>query len=669
MEQSFADLLSDAFPDGDLEFENLHFEEEDKTDISAENMQTKEDDTLHQETTSQPAFLFSMDVKDTNMEENDEEDLSDEENFEEEGVISVEKTLGEDYTSSEGDSEQEGSLSGDDEEDEDEGEPGDSVCCGDDKEDRITAEGQPLDPQGDETPQDRNKERGEKEVSYFEQVPEHGCEMVIKGDEDDGRETEQAKQEDSESECEDMKIRQEEEVQFIEQDAENPYQEDNKRESLEFPQISVQNLQDLLAEVESGEFVEKVEDFSGEEHQEAGESYAEYPSDFSSCEYVEETHERNLQSHERSSKTNQDVSLESAQIDDAYIGRGEDTDEEGDEYLFSRNLELDDNEFRKLDTEKEGGKFEILEGDRGSEDESDDSDSCSSSDDDNEERRSDEERYATQESNKEYEELQIHTEFTTRSTSDDDHSADRIINWNLDVLTTPSLQFEDLLTTEDTDRVKTLLSDLTHPADDINTYSAVQREDAKTSTSSSYGSLDDSFFFNTEPHVSGVTELSQQGDDVYEEDRSWEQEQERIKAFYKYYDDSDKEEEREGRQTKVQFCMDPLSRVIHYDTDSDRESLSSSTDEEEDLSSAETSEGLQEPEEDIKDIKPAFEPPYTDIPEDVPDLSITPVCSQKHRCLGILKLTLRMAVVILMGLAVFWLVTDQEEMFSLLSFF
>ncbi|KAM6981481.1 deoxyribonuclease I-like 1-like isoform 2-T2 [Tautogolabrus adspersus] len=698
MEQSFADLLSGAFSetsapsfsDGDLDFENLNFIEE---DISAENLQTKEDTALHQEATSQTTFLLSMDSADANMTENDDKDQSDEEDFQVDGVMSFDKTLAQDCTSSEGDSEQAGSVSEEDEENEEEdiGEPGDSmmsVCSSGNKEDRIFAEGQPLAPQGAENTQDRNKEQGDEEVSYFERVPERGSEMGIKGDEseDDEREIKNAKQEDTcDSECEGMKIKQEEEqVQFYKRDAENPARDDhdNEKACLEFPEITVQNQLDLLAEVESKECWEKVEDFSGEEHQEAGETFADYPSDLSSCEYVEENQGSYHQLDGSSSVANQDALLERAPTDRTCMGRGEDTYEEGEEYLYSRNLEVYDGKFSSLDVasgEKERGELEVLENMLGNDEgETDESDSCSSSVDEYKEKWTDEENdiytenLALQENNNEHEETQIpsgnRTEYARWDTSNDYYRADLDLNWNLDVLTPHTLQSEDLLTTEDTDIAETRLSDLTGP-EDVNNYSAVQRGEAKNTRSSNQGSLDDGFFFTTDVESSGVIEPGQQVDDEYEEDRNWDQEQERIKAFFEFYDDSDKEEGREGRQSKVQFCTNPLSQVIHFETDSERESLSSSTDGEEDLSSGETFEELREPENDNMEMKSGCDLPNTEITENVPDLRNAPICSRKHKCITMLKLTLKMAVVILTGLVMLWLVTNQEEMFSPFPFF
>ncbi|XP_042347402.1 dentin matrix acidic phosphoprotein 1-like isoform X2 [Plectropomus leopardus] len=706
MEQSFADVLSDAFsetavlsfPDEDLDFENLNFDEKFREDKTQENLPTKEDEALHQEATvvlsnvekdAQATVLSSIDnvtFMDEQIREEQCDDKSDEEDSE--GVMCMDKKPEEDYTSSE----QEGSVSGEDEEDEEEdsgpGEkPGDllrSVFCDDNicdgkKEEKIFAEGQPLAPEGAENPQFRNEEQGEsdEEVSYFERVPEGGSEMMIRGDgsEEDKQQSEEEKEEGL-SECEGMKIEQEENVLAPCLEPDNPCRDDPAKASLEFPEISVQSLQDLIAEVESEECGEKMKDFSGEEHQDAGESFADYPSDFSSCEYVEEggeNQERNHQSSalacafDSSSIERQDTCLERAVATVTWMEGAEDIDEEADGYLYSKDLE-DVGKFGSLDVATE--EKEIIE--NVSEDEAavgcDDggetgeSDSYSSSDDDDvQEKRSSEElsnSMCVQESNKREEET---LSGSTAAFSEDYNStypAGFNINWNLDVLTTETFLSEDLLTT---DEAETPFLDVTQPpAEVVSSYS-----ERRTTNPSNQGSLDDSFFFNTEHEAAEITELGQLGDDEYEEERNWEQEQERIKAFYEFYDDSDGENE--GRQIKVQFCADPLSQVIHYETNSDVHSLSSSTEGEEDQSSTETSEELKEPD-DTMQITPACDPPDVQLPETVPDISDTHVCTRKHKCFNMLKLTLKMGVVVLTGLLMFWWATDQEGWFSHLPF-
>ncbi|KAK9515962.1 hypothetical protein VZT92_026558 [Zoarces viviparus] len=709
MEQRFADLLSDAFsetavpsfPDEDLDFENLNFDETReavKTDISQENALTKEDGALQQEATGQTAVLSNMETKNIYMAENvDEEQCDDksEEDFEGVGVMNRDKTP-EDDTSSEEEIEEKGSGEDEEEEEDEEDdiepgeEPGDllrSVRCDDEfydgnKEDRIftvdkadsdsDSEGQPLAPEAAGNPQVRTEEQGEsesdEEMSYLERVPERGSEMMDRGDGIEEDEQERGKEEDSrDSEREGREIEQEEAVLALccEQKLDDPCGDGLAKANLEFPEISVQNLQDLIAEVDSEKYGEKMKDFSGEEHQDAGESFADYPSDFSSCEYVEDGGKNQEKDHQpkasacasvSDSITKQNTCLEGAATDVMRMGRAEDTGEEGDGYLYSRDLEVDANEFRGLNVANGEKDFVEVSGDAavtGVDDggETGESDSYTSSDDEFQDKRSDVELMCPQNA--------ASSDYYNRVDPADFH-----IRWNLDVLAADTHLSEDLLTAEDTDEADAPLSDVTQrPAEDGNSHSVVQS--AKTTNPSHQGSLDDSFFFNAEPEASGIMETGQLGDDEDEEERDWEKEQQRIKAFYEFYDDSDGENEREGRQIKVQFCADPLSQVIHYETDSsDSTSLSSSTDGEEDLSSAETSEEL-----DITEMSQACDPPNTQLPENVPDISDTHICTKKHKCFNMLKLTLKMGLVILTGLLMFWFATDQAGWFSHVSFF
>ncbi|XP_035014055.2 uncharacterized protein si:dkey-183p4.10 [Hippoglossus stenolepis] len=690
MEQDLSNLLSDAFsdssvplfPDGDLDFESLNFNEnfeEDRTGIADENKD------LHQEGTGATAVLFSTDPEDMYTSESvDKVQFEDKKDFQ--GVRCPPE---EDYTSSDGDYEPEGSVSGEDEE-EDEGtgdNPGDilmSVCCSDEfghEEDRIFAEGLPLAPQGAENPQVRKVEQGDnesdEEVSYFERVPERGNEMMTKGDEikQDERESEGAKQ-GSDCESESMRVKQEENV-------ESPYRGEPATATLAFPDISGQNLQDLIAEVDGEEYVEKMEAFSGEEHEEAGEGFADYPSDFSSCEYVEDA-VKQLESNSQASasphtsdsgsKAKQEVCVEGAVVDVTWMGTEEDTDEQGGRYLCRRDLEMDADVFRSYDV-ADRGKTEIVGNVSG---ETGESESYSSSDDEFEVKRRDEELLDNKclhdlQNDKKLEDTLLYRASNAApsrwSMSDDHHitnnraePADVSISWDFDMSNTASILSEDLSTAEDTDRTETALSRVSQrPAEDINICSVVQSEESKSTSPSYQGSLDDSFFFNTEVQASGITELEQLGDDENEEDRS--REEERIKAFFRFYNDSEGEDEREERQTKVHFCADPLSQVIHYETDSsDRDSLSSSTDREDDPSSGETSEELKEPD-DILPTIPVCDPPDTELPESKPekDVSQTQICSRRHKCLRMLKSILKMGLVIVMGLLMFWLATDLPD--------
>ncbi|XP_019944563.2 uncharacterized protein [Paralichthys olivaceus] len=671
MEQSLSNLLSDAFsdssdplfPDGDLDFENLNFYEkfeEDKTGIS------DEDRALHQEGTGETAVLFS-DPEDIYTSEGVDKDQ-----FENKGGRC---TPEEDYTSSDGDCEHDCFVSGENEEDMGTGDkPGDllmSVCCSGEfghEEDRISAEGFPSAPQDAAIPQVRKVEQGDnesdEEVSYFKRLPESGNEMMTKGDEikQDERESEGAKQE-SDCESESMRVTQEENV-------ESPNRSETATATLEFQDISVQNLQGLIAEADGEEYAEKMKEFSGEEHEEAGESFADYPSDFSSCEYVEDGVKR-LESNSQSSASSrtsntcsnakQNVRVEGAVTDITWMGTEEDTDEQGGRYLCRRDLEMDADVFRSYDVAVRR-KTETVGNVSG------ESESYSSSDDEVQVMRREEEL----ENDNKLEDTLLYSQsgaaFSRWGISDDHHilnneaePADLSMNWDFEVSKTASVLSEDLSTAEDTDKAETALSHASQrPADDINTCSLIQREEGKSTSPSYQGSLDDSFFFNTEVQAQGITELGQLGDDENDEERSWEQE--RIKAFFRFYNDSEGEDEREERQIKVQFCADPLSQVIHYETESDSDSLSSSTDGEDDPSSAESSEELKEADDTLQRML-APDPPETEVPQSEPekDVSHRQICSRRHKCLSMLKSILTIGLVVVMGLLMFWLAADQPD--------
>lgn len=552
-------------------------------------MQTKEDGAFYQEAT---ADIKNVSSKEAIAIYTDEKVAVKhyEEDFLGAGVTSGDVTPEEDFISL-ADSEQEGSVSGEekDDEEEDEGTGNFSMSvhylfCDDNEEDRIFAEGQPLAPEGTGNPQVRNKEHGEseEEVSYFGSVPERGSEMMVKGDgiEEDMQEKEEKKQEDSsDSECEDTTNEREEKVftHCFEEKAENSDRDGPAKASLEFPEISVENLQDLIAEIDTEENVEKVKDFSGEEHQEAGESFAEYPSDFSSCEYVEgegKNQERYYQLNaspcisDLSSNVRKNTCLGIPVTDIAWMGRAEDADEEGGGYLYSRDIEMDTERLMSpgLATgQTHGGIIEMVENlvgvavaagcnDGG---ETDESDIHSSSDEEVQARRiydefSDHISLQAPQNNKELEDTWFDSGSSAASSID--HHATS--SHNRPVTTSFSFTSDhnvftnnnpDLSTAGDTDEAEIFSSAVPQlPAAEVNSYSAVQRTDDSTTRPSKQGSLDDSFFFNTEPEASGISEMVQLVDDEYEEERSWEQEQERIKAFHKFYDDSNEQNGREG---------------------------------------------------------------------------------------------------------------------------
>ncbi|XP_061910136.1 uncharacterized protein LOC133654118 isoform X2 [Entelurus aequoreus] len=179
---------------------------------------------------------------------------------------------------------------------------------------------------------------------------------------------------------------------------------------------------------------------------------------------------------------------------------------------------------------------------------------------------------------------------------------------------------------------------------------------------------------NVPPHLENeVTMLAQ-----------CEEEQERIKAFFRFYNDSDREHEREGRETKVQFCTKPVSGVCQYDSES--------------LSSSEEEQGLkmvEEPEEWME------RPKSLQIKRDSPsgalkhetNINNTQLCKSRHEVMltlilkysfilplvyfdfvfpqypRLLKLMLMTSLVTLIGLLMFWLAVHQMDWLALCVFF
>ncbi|CAN9516204.1 unnamed protein product [Ophioblennius macclurei] len=585
--ESFTELLSDAFSETsapsfsgeELDFENLNFEEngdEDEDEDEARSASSRRDGALLLQEAAAAAASFGEeddnedkdDDVSTRRDYRDDDDDDDEEEEEEE----------EGYSSSGGDSEEGGSASGDEEEEEEEGgRSGDLVasvgCSDEEKEDSISAEGRPLTSQSAGKPQvsnrdqsDEDDEEEEEEASYFGRVPEKGSETGTGSDANEEEEEEQQEEEELPSGPDGgggggMKI--------------------ERLPSSDFQCLSLQNLQDLITEVDDGGG-EKMKEFSGEEHQDAGESFADYPSDLSFCEYL----------------------VGGARRPESGGGRRAPEPVVTDVTWSHGAEEPEDTERRRRDSD----------------------DSYSSSDDGDDTRR------------RSYWSHEIKTEAEDVSANPSDFST-----LDFGAPTAERRPSASALTTQET------------AAGDLNSYSAVTRHDAKTPPSR--GSLDDDFFY----FDNGV-ETSGGGGDVGngEERRSWEQEQERIRAFYEYYDDSEDDNERGGRQTKVQFFAEPLSRVIHYDSDSDRDSLSSSTERDDEPSSADTSDEVALLD-DTRHQKPESDPLTSPPPDGVATIRNTQRSTRpQHRGLVLLKLVLKTGVATAAGLLVFWLLAADE---------
>ncbi|XP_023812318.1 uncharacterized protein LOC101163816 isoform X4 [Oryzias latipes] len=567
--ENLADFFTDAFSetsvpsfrDEDLDFESLSFDDQRWREETEDTTTGK---ALLQEAAAESGALLDEAIEDVSFMAGR---VDEEKDGDEPPEVNLKGDTPErDCTSSDGDSDQEGSVSGEAEEvgsgtAEEPGELLMEACCSEkhlsaDKEDKIFTEGRPLDLQ-------HNEVEGDEDVGYFGGIPERGSEMTMMIT---MKEDEQEREADS-SESEKVKEKHEESAPS-----------EDERTSLTFPDISLQYLQDLIAEVDSEEeCVEKIAEFSGEEHQEAGESFADYPSDFSSCEYAEGGRNDPEQKMNNEPFVGQNTNVEEVKT------RAEDFDDEKeDEILYSIDLKIYENMMLSPDEGQPQLFLAASGGDDG--DETEESGSSTPSDDDQKLTRTTEEPAET---------MSLHDPINTELTGNI-----QLYGEGIAVLSS--------------------------------TWSDEQGE---------------------------------LGDDEDEKDR-WEQEHERIEAFYRFYNDSEEDDAVEERQTKVQFCSNPLSQVIHYDNESsDRDSDTSSSNRDEDFDSAGGSEELIETEDTLQ-IEPASDPPTNQQQERAADVSNTPTCTEHHESPQFLKLLLKMIVVMVMGLLMFYLTTDRADWFS-----
>ncbi|KAK7878559.1 hypothetical protein WMY93_030395 [Mugilogobius chulae] len=286
--------------------------------------------------------------------------------------------------------------------------------------------------------------------------------------------------------------------------------------TLEYPEISYEG-------AESNEELDKMEDFSEEEHQEAGEGFADYPSDFSSCEYVDFARNANRVTLKQSLTIPKIMKLKQVK------------------------------EFQKITTV--GDCFGV------------NSELC-----------------CKDELNK-----MTNADFCLKLEEQEDNDA--LQSWTEDVF---------------------LMWSTSEPnTKDLNQAESECSTRVSNPVSSSCGSVDDSFFFNDESEVLELTEERQMEDEDEEEERR--REQARIQAFYRFYGDQDDDSDKEERQTKVQFRMEGLSQVIHFDTDSSREYSSSSDEEEED----EEEEQGEEEEHEMEKEEKGTDEEHTDHPDEI----------------------------------------------------
>ncbi|XP_020315404.1 uncharacterized protein LOC109869587 isoform X2 [Oncorhynchus kisutch] len=168
--------------------------------------------------------------------------------------------------------------------------------------------------------------------------------------------------------------------------------------------------------------------------------------------------------------------------------------------------------------------------------------------------------------------------------------------------------------------------------------------------------------------ASGITESGELADeeDDEEDNRSWEQEKERIKAFYNFYNDEEEEGENatgtecdfSGRKPRVQFHMDPLPQVIEYTDSSDVDLVDNLSDGDEDLDSTERLEEQSEPERQRMSLPETREPQG-----ELQDLSKMPQTHTKRdQCLRVLKLLVKITLLTVIGLLTFWWTRYQLDL-------
>lgn len=406
-----------------------------------------------------------------------------------------------------------------------------SVCCSDDlydaqNEDEIFAEGPAMASEGTDNPKDSNKVQGEaesdEEASYFGGIPEHGDETMM----------EREREEPSDSDSEDMTT--EQEGNILIQGSDNSYKISSMvKPNLEFQGLSLENLQDLITEVDGEKCAVKMTDFTGDEHQEAGETIADYPSDFSSGEYAG-----------AELNASPPVKQEKGAVTGAPWIRGtaDSGCEKDDGFLYSADLEV-----KKVgNVDVAAGEYDdsslAVMGDRSSYSSSDDEEPLRGIG----EESSDDMNVRDIDNNVKLEDVQ-RCEFSRRSGSNDQTVQDRsdpadFIRSGFDALKSRTCLSEHLLTTEGIDETENLPSEENQcPAQDVNCYSVVERARASPS---GQGSIDDGFFFNA--GSSEASEDLQLAHDNDEDKRISEQMQERIEAFKRFYDDSDDEDGRGG---------------------------------------------------------------------------------------------------------------------------
>ncbi|XP_028307758.1 dentin sialophosphoprotein isoform X2 [Gouania willdenowi] len=630
--ESFTNLLTDAFSEStappftfeDLVFDHLESDIKSEEDEESERITEKEEDPL-QEVARETTSVLREDVEDLLCMAGNDDSIDNMKNPKAVGVslINICSNTPEHYTSLESKYTDEDLTPGNCEKDyEEEKLKGLISLSGTSlksifEEDSVGVEDQPLALTGSADPQVSNKEPDEvesnEEVTYFGKVHEQGIDDMIKtaAREEDEQESDE---EDSSSTSE-REIIQEEQflTENLQEEVENTNRKDLPEASSASPCISLQNLQDLIAEIDGEESIKSIKEFSGEEHQEAGESVADYPSNLSFCTDVEDKEKYKTSNQLKASLFTVDC-CSNAENETSQGSAGTEAAGTGSAITLTMNEE------RKVIGSNETRTKSVLDG--------------------------------TGKQNSESEkETEVDEFYSERS------NPDRLflINSknNLPVFTMWDSDEVNDSDTEDTKETGTPgAGGNPSPTVEISGYSLVQEDDYQTTPSSYQRYQENKSIMGCNTESYNVSEMV---DDAYKKETL-----NRIKAFYRYYDDDDDSDDEENeRPIKVQFCADPLSQVIHYETESsDSDSVSSSTDRDEDLNAADTADGMGT---DILKVMPVCDPPKTQKVVTKPDRSHTHPCAGQHKCEGMLNLMLKTALYTLMIILIFWLLVEFPD--------
>ncbi|XP_067096248.1 uncharacterized protein si:dkey-183p4.10 isoform X1 [Osmerus mordax] len=521
------------------------------------------------------------------------------------------------------------------------------------------SEGQAPALEGTEHPQVRNEQQGEiqnNDVTYFGRVSAHGrvkmtehvCD-VLENVEMQREEEECSSDSDQEGSSFSTEPHQDTEqaVSILKQYAalvNDKNEDETDRISgvvSEVPDLAMPDIDDVVADGCVQQHIEdKTKGFS-EDHQEAGESLADHPSDLSSCEYVENA-EKKAENNEvcTFSGTSENILLNSNITETKLMEDSEEFDQMEDLNLCTGRTKMDVKGVNVIITEvtedrvqadKVTGYVDRSSGEvhvarelpnslyHSPADSSiktfewsveDESDSYKSSEDEDQ--------------NKTYEELPPGS--THQGLWKDKRAGDHPLHREGGENSLHhSVDDQRICETSSFSPIVTIL-----PAEQCN--AEVQQTgrletDIHTRTNANkHGTIDDSFMFDDQYNTWGITE--EEDDEDEERERNWEKEQERIDAFYKFYSDEEQDDITETKTRRVQFCVDSLSQIFQYDADS---------------SSSEVEE----------DLNPGKECNLED--------ETQMIHNNKKRSWSMLKFMLNMSLATLMGLAVFWWARDQLD--------